>query len=707
MGGPPFCLRLLSFSQVRGVRVESVSMHLPHVRQKLAGRLSLTQQVALMSLVPILALGFILARVLESQIVTRTLADASQSAQLIARIGIQPRLSPRDLRDGLSAAGVRELDQQLSARSVTRDLARIKIWNAKDEVIYSDDHSLIGRTFTPSDELEHAFAGRPNDATVVTPTKHSETEGEVGLGRLVEVYVPLRFVSSGPPAGAFEIYLSYRPIAAAISKDKRTIALLVFVGLALLWAVLFRIVAKAARRLRRQSEENYQLAHYDPLTGLSNRTLFIERLADSLGRGESRLGMTAVLLIDLDGFKQINNTLGDPTGDHVLCEVARRLRSDLGEDSLVARIGGDEYAVMCPRTEGIPGALATAAALQSSLESSIVLDGVALNVEASIGIAVMGEHSENLDTLLQRADAALARAKSHRSRIEVFSPEHDSFDPTRLLLLGQVRMALEREEFVLHYQPKIDLQTRRISGVEALLRWTHPEHGMLAPPRFIPLVEQTALIAPLTLHVIDESLRQMVAWRELGLHLQMSVNLSARNLLDPGLAVQIEDRLRQHGIPPNQLIVEVTESATMADPERAEDVLRAIRAAGVGVSIDDFGTGNASIAYLTKLPASEIKIDRSFITDICKDKRAEAIARSTIELARHLDLHVVAEGVETQAVLERLIELGCDTAQGYLFSRPLPAEELTARLTTAFGGGGPELRPISARGPFVVAHARL
>jgi diguanylate cyclase (GGDEF)-like protein len=686
-------------------------MHLPHVGQKLAGRLSLTQQVALLSLIPIVALGFVLAHVLQGQIVTRTLADASQSAQLIARIGIQPRLSPRELHEGLSAKGIRELDQQLSARSVTHDLARIKIWNAADKVIYSDDHRLIGRTLAPSDELEHALAGRPNNAAVVNPSPHSETADEVGLGQLVEVYVPLRFTSSGPPAGAFEIYLSYRPIAAALTGDKRTIALLVAVGLALLWAVLFRIVARAARRLRRQSEENYKLAHYDPLTGLGNRTLFIDRLAQSLRQGEPDAGMTAVLLIDLDGFKEINNTLGEPTGDHVLREVARRLQADLGEESLVARLGGDEYAVLCPRTEGVSGALATAAALQSSLEAPIVLDGVALNVEASIGIAVMREHSENLDTLLQRADVALARAKSHRSRVEVFSPERDSFDPKRLLLLGQVRQALERKEFVLHYQPKVDLKTRRITGVEALLRWDHPEHGLLPPLRFIPLVEQTALVAPLTLHVIGEALRQMVAWRELGLRVQMSVNLSARNLLDPGLAAQVEDLLSQHGIPANQLVVEVTESATMADPERAECVLRALRDTGVGVSIDDFGTGNASIAYLTRLPASEIKIDRSFVTRICEDARAEAITRSTIDLARHLDLHVVAEGVETQGALDRLVELGCDSAQGYLFSRPLPAEELTPRLTEANHatalpprGGRAGRRATSARKTAAIAH---
>ena len=681
-------------------------MHRGSVRRSLAGRLSLTQQVALLSLVPIVALGFVLARVLQTQIVTRTVADASQSARLIAQIGIQPRLSPRDLREGLSAEELRNLDTQLRARSTTKNLARLKIWSARYMTIYSDDHRLIGHTFAPSDELRSALAGRPVPAKVITPSRHNETASEVGLGQLVEVYVPLRFTASGPPAGAFEIYLSYCPIAAAISRDKRTIALLVAIGLALLWAVLFRIVARASRRLRRQSQENYRLARYDQLTGLPNRTLFIERVADALRREGSSQGSAAVLLIDLDGFKEINNTLGNPTGDHVLCEVARRLRSELGDDTLVARLGGDEYAILCPRTEGVSGALATAAAVQSSLESPIALDGVALNVEASIGIAVMREHAEDLDTLLQRADLALARARSHRSRVEVYSPEYDGFDATRLTLLGQVRPALERDEFVLHYQPKIDLETKRITGVEALLRWRHPEHGLLPPLKFVPLVEQTALIAPLTLHVITEALRQMVAWRELGLRLEMSVNLSARNLLDPE-ARRAKSRAYCASMvsPTTSLRWRSPRAPRWPIPRGRPRCCAPCEPLGVGVSIDDFGTGNASIAYLTKLPANEIKIDRSFITDICEDTRAEAIVRSTIDLARHLELNVVAEGVETKTVLDHLTALGCDTGQGFLISRPLPAAELTRRLTTACGSDASDLRPLGASGGREVARA--
>jgi diguanylate cyclase (GGDEF)-like protein len=643
--------------------------------------MTLTRQVALMSLVPIVALGFILARVIQAQVVSRALSDADQSAQLIARIGIQPRLTPHDLRYGLSTSGVRSLDNQLRARSVTQDLARIKIWNTKDQVIYSDDHALIGRTLTPSDDLLNALAGRPDDAEVVTPSLHTETASEVGLGQLVEVYVPLRFAASGPPAGAFEIYLSYKPIAAALTRNKRMIALLIGIGLLLLWSILYRIVARASRRLRQQASENDRLARYDQLTGLPNRTLFIEGIENAVRRDKPRPGTVAVLLIDLDRFTEINNTLGTANGDLVLCEIAHRLHSNVQAGALVARLAGDGFAVLIHGAHGVPDALSMATAIQAGFEPPIVLEDVEVSVEASIGIAVMGEHGDAPNILLQRADTALAHARSHHSSVEVYSPELDQFDASRLALLSEVRGALARGEFLLAYQPQIELPSGRITGVEALVRWQHPEHGLLAPQRFIPPIEQTALIGPLTLALIDQALDQLVSWRELGIDVQMSVNLSARNLADAELPQQIAGILERHRVPPDRLVVEVTESAAMDDPHRAVAVLAALRATGIGVSVDDFGTGNASIEYLAKLPATEIKIDRSFITDILDDRRAEAIVRSTIDLARNLGLAVVAEGIETEAVLRHLIALGCDTAQGYFISRPQPPEQLTTMLS--------------------------
>jgi diguanylate cyclase (GGDEF)-like protein len=653
-------------------------------------RLSLTRQVALLSLIPIIALGVILAGVLQSQIDARVRADATETARLIARLGVEPWLDQKDLSHGLAPQQIATLDRQLAAPEVTRDLARIKIWNADDTVVYSDDHKLIGRRLPPSDDLEEALAGHPQEAQVVDPRPHSETAGEVGLGKLVEVYVPLRFGAAGPPAGAFEIYLSYQPIASAVTKDKRTIALLVAIGLALLWATVYRIVSRASRRLRRQSQENHRLARYDGLTQLPNRMMFLEHVGKAMSRARGGGWSIAVLVIDLDRFGEANNTLGSANGDQILREVAERLRGSLGDGTLLARLGADEYGVLCRRVRGPEDAIAAAARAQDSLLEPIAVAGAAVNVEASIGAAVL-EADDTADAILQRADTALARACASARRIHVYDPGADSVDARQLILLGQVRGALERGEFVLHYQPKVDLASRRITGVEALLRWDHPERGLLAPGEFVPLIEQTALVGPVTLYVIERALRQVVSWRRVGVSVQMAVNLSARNLLDRDLPDHVGELLRANGVPAEMLTVEVTESAAMADPSRAVAVLEALREMGVRVSVDDFGTGNASIEYLAALPAQELKIDRSFITGILEDPRLEAIVRATVDLARNLGLTVVAEGIESVDVLEHVAALGCDVAQGYCISRPCDPDDLQRMLTEAFGVGAAQL----------------
>jgi diguanylate cyclase (GGDEF)-like protein len=654
-------------------------MPLLRAYRRLSGRLTLTQRVALSSLLPMIVLGFVLTSVIEHQVETHSVADASQSARLIANIGIQPRLTPREVRDGLTPAEIAGLDDQLRDRSSTENLARIKIWNRSHTVIYSDDHSLIGRRFEVEDDLQEALDGHTSSADVVTPRAGGETGSEVGLGQLVEVYVPLRFVHSEQPAGAFEIYLSYAPIAAAIEHDKKIIALVVAIGLALLWAILFRIVAKASVRLRRQAHENHVLARYDTLTGLPNRTLFRERVGERLREAKERDSL-AVLLIDIDDFTEINNTLGNETGDEVLRQVGQRLGEQFRSDALVARISGDEYAVLCLDADGVAGALRAATRVQTCMDAPLLAHEIALNVDVSVGLAVPHSQQADLDELLQHADAALALARMRRSRIEVYEPELDRFDPQRLLLLGQVRGAIERDEFELHYQPKVDLHRGQVCGVEALLRWRHPEQGLLMPASFIPVIERTALIGPLTTMLIDRALDQMASWRAQGIDLDVAVNLSARNLVDLDLPGQVAAALHRHEIPAQRLTLEVTESATMLDPTRAAETLAALREIGSRVSIDDFGAGNASIGYLSSLPATELKIDRSFIAGVCKDERACAIVRSVIDLARNLGLQVVAEGIETEGVMERVRELDCDVAQGYFISRPLPAAELAAWL---------------------------
>jgi diguanylate cyclase (GGDEF)-like protein len=655
------------------------------------GRLSLTRQVALLSLLPMIALGLILARVLQTQLVARSLSDATRSARIIARVGVQPELNPNNLARGLSKREIATLDQIVSQPAVGQELARIKVWNAHDTVVYSEDHSLIGRHLAPSDDLEAALSGHPLGAQLIDPSRNSETASEVGLGELVEVYVPLRFKTSGAPAGVFEIYLSYRPVAAAVGGDKRMIALLLAVGLALLWAVLYRIVGRASQRLRRQAAENYELARHDALTGLPNRTRFNEEVARVVRRARRREESAAVLLIDLERFSAINNTLGDASGDEVLREVARRLQNGF-DGALIARVGGDEFALLSASTGTTGAALALAGRVLSGLEAPVKLEEVSLDVGASVGVAVLGEHADEPTVLVQRADLALAHARSRGSRVEVYSPGLERSDAPRLKLLGQVRAALAAGEFVLHYQPKVDLQDRRITGVEALVRWQHPELGLLVPDRFIELIEQTSLIGPLALEVTDQALRQLAAWRRRGIVLEVAVNLSARNLLDPDLPNHIAKLLLAHDVAAEQLVVEITESAAMADPDRGVRVLDALRGMGVGVAIDDFGTGNASFEYIAALPATELKIDRSFVTEIATRARDRAIVRSTIDLARNLGLTVVAEGVESEEALDCLAADGCQMGQGFLFARPLPAEQLTPLLAAAFGLGGAELR---------------
>jgi diguanylate cyclase (GGDEF)-like protein len=427
-----------------------------------------------------------------------------------------------------------------------------------------------------------------------------------------------------------------------------------------------------------ESGSRERVERYDILTGLPRRTLFSAQAEDALRREPDSV---AVLVIGVDRFKEINDTLGRRSADSVLREVGSRLSARFSSEALVARLGGDEFAVMCLQADD-SAALAAASDFRRTMDSPIVVGGLDLNVEVSIGIA-RPEEGTDIDELLRRGDVALAHAKAHRGGVEIYSQQYDTFNLTRLALLAEVRGALTQGELVLHYQPKIDLATKRVTGAEALLRWEHPERGIVPPLEFIPVIERTALIDSVTHFVIDEALGQAQSWHELGLDLQVAVNLAARNLLDPELPQSVDRLLRQHDVPASQFVLEITESGVMADPTRAVQVLTELRSIGVGVSIDDFGTGHASLAYLARLPATELKIDRSFVSVACDDHRADAIVRASSDLAHHFGLTVVAEGIEDDATMEHLIRIGCGIGQGYRISRPLPAQEITARLISS------------------------
>jgi diguanylate cyclase (GGDEF)-like protein/PAS domain S-box-containing protein len=428
---------------------------------------------------------------------------------------------------------------------------------------------------------------------------------------------------------------------------------------------------------RKQAEETIQsLAYYDPLTTLPNRVLLHDRLTRAIQTGQHQHKPVAFLLMDLDRFKDINNTLGHHHGDLLLQQMGPRLQGLLRQFDMVARLGGDEFAILLPGTDA-EGAVLVVNKLQHALAAPFVIDGLTITVEASIGIAVSPDHGETADLLIQRANVAMYHAKQTGGGHTVYSPEHDHYNPRRLALMTELRYAIEHDELVLYYQPKIDLKTGRVIGVEALVRWRHPNRGLIAPDEFIPLAERTGLIKPLTLWVLTAALHQSRTWQRAGLRLSVAVNLSARNLQDPELPDQIAEMLTRSGTPPNQLELEITESTIMADPPRALEVLTRLHHMRIPLAIDDFGTGYSSLGYLRKLPVSAIKIDKSFVKNMVADDGDAVIVRSTIELAHNLGLLVVAEGVETQYIWDRLASLGCDAAQGYYMSAPIPAAALS------------------------------
>ncbi len=433
---------------------------------------------------------------------------------------------------------------------------------------------------------------------------------------------------------------------------------------------------EATLELEAKRQENEYQALHDSLTGLPNRALFLRELREIVdARGaEERL---AVMIMDLDHFKEVNDTLGHHFGDQLLKEIGPRLSGVLREGDLMARLGGDEFGVLLPDLPDDRVAVGIAERLMEELERPLSVEGLALDVSGSVGIAIYPSHSDNVETLLQRADVAMYAAKEAGGGFEVYSPVLDEHSPDRLTLVSQVRPGLERHEFVLHYQPKVVLADGRAMGVEALIRWQHPERGLVYPDDFIRLVEHTVLLRPMTGYVLELALQQWRTWAQRDIELEVAVNLSARSLLDVHLAEQVAELLQRWEVPPRFLTLELTESFLMADSGRSEGVLHDLADVGVRLSIDDFGTGYSSLSHLKRLPIHEIKVDRSFVRTMLHDPNDEMIVRATIELGRNLGLQVVAEGVEDAATLDRLRELSCDVAQGYHLARPLPASEAT------------------------------
>jgi diguanylate cyclase (GGDEF)-like protein len=422
-----------------------------------------------------------------------------------------------------------------------------------------------------------------------------------------------------------------------------------------------------------QGARNEHAARHDPLTGLPNRTAFRETVEDRL---KSDAQSSCLLLVDLDRFKEVNDSLGHRYGDLLLQQVAERFREQLAPSDQIARLGGDEFAIFSHGRDR-DSSLALAESIASALRSAFELEHIEVDAQASVGIALYPEDGTDVETLVQRADVAMYRAKSAQTDVALYDERHDHNSPARLALTAALRTAVETDGLIVWYQPVLDLNTGEVLSVEALVRWQHPELGLLTPASFLEIAELTNLIKPLTQRVLDEALAQVVRWRDQDIDVVVAVNVSTRVLVDENFPKLVVSSLRNAGVPANRLKLEITESTLIADPVTAREVLRELDRLGIEISIDDFGTGYSSLAYLADLPVSEIKIDQSFVSRMAAGSSETIIVSSTIDLAHHLGLRAIAEGVEDAALLPELKELGCDAVQGYEISKPLAAHDAT------------------------------
>jgi diguanylate cyclase (GGDEF)-like protein len=648
---------------------------------------------AVATAVPVIWLGVLLVHTFTDESNRAAQREAEAQAQTISAATIEPFLTEAqltvhlsdDLRSLLTKTTGNLLHQHTvlvlrlrdtqgnivfdAARPTKRQEAPTPGTAPDEEVLEAVEKGVVGKiTRVGSD---------PIDRLSTNAADRSPNDGEQAVEAYVAIHPSTRHDLT---TGVVELYIPYRPIAASRQASLDRLRAVLIVGLVALWLTLAVIVASVGRRIRRQSEKTEYMALHDPLTGLPNRSLYADRVSAALAAA-GRLGTdVALVVVDLDRFKEVNDTLGHRNGDAFLRLTAQRLVDALRPGDTVARLGGDEFGVVLPGARGdtVEDVLRR---LQEAIGMEADLAGVAISAEASMGYAMWPEDADTPEALVQRADLALYAAKSAKAEIVRYHTGIDEFDPQRLGLIAELRRAIAAEELILHYQPKIDSVSGRIVAFEALVRWMHPVRGLMGPNEFIPIAESTGLIGPLTHWVVDTALAQLAAWSQSYPALSMAVNISARNLRDD-LAVWVLERVRSHGVDPAKLVLEITETSFATDPVRATALLHELHAAGVRVSLDDFGQGYTSLGSLGRLPVSELKIDRGFVVEMERNAEHRAIVASVIQLGHQLGLTVVAEGVETEEVRDDLVALGCDTMQGYLFARPVPAHDAVRLLET-------------------------
>jgi diguanylate cyclase (GGDEF)-like protein len=605
---------------------------------------------------------------LQREVRTRALNSAEFSAELINELVVGPNVTTDILNTGVLGAGRRaDMDADVAKLHKNQHIAGLKVWALHDgHLIYADRGHPLAAATMPARELNRSRQGGAFSTV------------SAGDTATLNVFLPVD-VDAGAPDhqaidAAVEVMLPNDQINSAIARSVRLIdggaMLVALFGVLLLWQVRLR--------LRRREHT----ARHDALTGLGNRVLLAERTDDALSADRR----SALLLFDLDGFKEINDTLGYRAGDDLLMMVAGRLAANTRGGDTVARLGGDEFAVLLADLgttqnphETPESAQETAVRLCRVLREPATIGLLTVETEASVGIALSPEHGNDVDTLLRHADVAMYHAKNSGLGVTTYDPATDSRDEQQLTVLTELRHAITAGQLRLHYQPKCR-PDGTIEHVEALVRWQHPDRGLLGPYAFLALAEHTSLIKPLTAWVIGEATRQCAAWRAGNRQLAVAVNISPRNLVDPDLPDVVLDAIAAAAIPAGMLEVEITETAITTDPQRAHATLDRLHALGISVSIDDFGVGYTSLAQLGTLPVDTLKIDQIFVADLLANPAHEAVVRNVIRLGRDLGLRTVAEGVESREIWTRLNELGCDEIQGYVLTRPLPPEEFAAWL---------------------------
>jgi diguanylate cyclase (GGDEF)-like protein len=607
---------------------------------------------SVVSLLPLGALGVVLTCGVRDDATKEGQDQGKAQAAVIAEMAIAPALDDADLSRGITAGQRDSLAKATDLALYHGSVLRMRLRNFNGQVIFSDDGSTAGGVPVTDPAFESASLGR----SAATLVRDADAPG----GQIIQVLQPVFARASGEAIGVLELYLPYDKIAARLHQQMVVTYRRLGVGLGLLYLAISLISWSTTRSLRRYAARQAYEALHDGLTGLPNREAFRQRAAAEVG--DRRDG--AVVVVDLNRFKEVNDTLGHHAGDELLRVIAGRLRTALRVEDTVARLGGDEFALILPGLEAA-GARVLLERVRAELTRELVLDGVPLTIEASFGVALYPAHGEDVERLLRHADAAMYHGKRGAADIVIYAGERMAHPTQWLVVQAELRHALERDELVLHYQPKVRLSDGVVTGVEALVRWEHPERGLLPPAAFLPAAEQSGLIEPLTAWVLRRALADQRDWTAAGRHWTVSVNVSARNLESPSFASSVIGL----GEAPERLILEITETAVVDDVETAQHALRELAAAGIGISVDDFGAGYTSLGRLRGVPLTEIKIDRSFVEESPEN---QAIVRGVVALAHGLGCRVTAEGVETAEVAAWVAAAGCDDGQGFFYSRPVP-----------------------------------